>query len=262
MFWLRCSGFDSVNQPHWAQADGAEPTVAAPLHGIAFGPRVAVCAGHLVDRLAARQDPVKFGRQFPFFFTQARIAGAHGKPVGLADDRAGHDLQVEEKCPGHVPHQLQLLPVLFAKIGPVRANDAEQLHHHGQHAVEMSLAVGAFEFAAQFSLADTEAVIVCVQVLVGGYQRQLCAGGLRFLQVRLKRARVVGQVVRVVVLGGVHVDGHHHRVVLGNRALDQADMAAVQGAHGGHEPDGAARTGDFSRPLLHLAAVVNGFDHE
>ena len=48
---------------------------------------------------------------------QPHVARAHGQAVGLAHDRAGHDLRADAQVAGHAPDDQQLLGVLLAEVG-------------------------------------------------------------------------------------------------------------------------------------------------
>ena len=65
---------------------------------------------------------------------------------------------------------MQLLPVLLAEVGAVGLDDVEQFEHHGEDAVEVTLAMGAFELAAELGLGDSESVVVVVDVLGPGWK--------------------------------------------------------------------------------------------
>ena len=68
-----------------------------------------------------------------------------GQPVRLADDRRADDLDVQIEVEHHPLDAGQLLGVLLPEDGERRADDVEQLEHHGQHAVEVAGPGGALK---------------------------------------------------------------------------------------------------------------------
>lgn len=65
------------------------------------------------------KDP-EDGRSLYFGFgRQALVAGAHGKTILLPEDGASDDLDIEMVFLDHFPDDLQLLKILFPKIGTV-----------------------------------------------------------------------------------------------------------------------------------------------
>ena len=70
----------------------------------------------------------------------------NGEPVRLADRLAADHLDRHIQVAHQPQHDLQLLPVLLAKIGPVRHRHPEELGHHRSHPVKMAGPRGALQW--------------------------------------------------------------------------------------------------------------------
>ena len=68
-----------------------------------------------------------------------------------------------------------------------------------------------------------------------GQKKQVGAGGLQHIYVLLQAFGIAGKIGRIVELGRIDKNADHHRgrQLAGGR--HQADMAVVQGAHGGYK---------------------------
>ena len=67
------------------------------------------------------------------------------QPVRVAYGRGAEDPHAQLQVGRGAPDQRQLLVVLLAEHGDVRADQAEQLGHHGQHAGVVAGAARALE---------------------------------------------------------------------------------------------------------------------
>ena len=80
---------------------------------------------------------------------EVAVAAGQREPVRVPYGRGADDLDAELQV-GHDPaDQRELLVVLLAEHGDVRADQAEQLGHHGQHAGEVAGPARALEQAAE-----------------------------------------------------------------------------------------------------------------
>src|SRR5690606_34135629 len=68
----------------------------------------------------------------------------------------------------------------------------------------------------------------------------ITAGGAQSGLILRQGARVTGQVVFIVELQRVHKNAGHGKTLIATGAVDQADMAVVQVAHGRHKANTAA----------------------
>ena len=87
-----------------------------------------------------------------------------------------------------------------------------------------------------------------IHQLRGRGEHQIHAGGLEGGAILLQGAGVVGEILGLVELQGVHEDADHHLVAAAAGLIDQGEMALVQIAHGGHECDGTP----FTAPKANL----------
>ena len=93
-----------------------------------------------------------------------------------------------------------------------------------------------------------------------GCEDEIGAAGFRKADVARERARVALIVVRAVELDRVDEDAHHNRATLGTRSLDQAAVAGMERAHGGHQADrlpGPAEIGHGVSQALNAAYERN-----
>ena len=75
------------------------------------------------------------------------VAARQRETVGLADERAPHDLDREVEIGGHAADDRELLRVLAAEVRAARTDDREQLGHDRGHAVEVAGPAGAAQAA-------------------------------------------------------------------------------------------------------------------
>lgn len=190
-----------------------------------------------------------------------------GFPRGGADDNFGGHHKVLD----HALDDDSLLDVLLAKVDAVRLDNVEQLHADGGDAAEKGRSAGALEdlchgrdddeAALAINLLAREARRVHlgrdgrkdgrdaaeVCAVVGELAVQLGQGG----NVALPGDGVGRQVLLDAELGRVDVYAHDDVVVLARGGSDQGEVALVQGAHGGHEADGAVVGHVRLAPLPH-----------
>ena len=192
-----------------------------------------------VKLLGGFQDAVDVGGGLELVGREAAVAGAHGQSVGLSHDGAGDNLAEDAALAAHLTDDGNLLVVLLAEVGLVRAHPLEQAAHDDAHAVEVSRTGGTFHHVGN----GTEVVN-----LAGGHGEDfLHAGGEDVvgqvadqLHVSLQGAGILFQVLGVVELRGVHEDGAEDHVVLLVGATDKGDVSLVKGAHSRHHADALA----------------------
>ena len=121
----------------------------------------------------------------------------------------------------HALNQDVLLGVLLTEVRVHRvrtggrANNVEELIHHGQHTVKVSGAGCALELGAQLTARNAnQRVTVGVHLLHRGRENNVHTGGACQLGISLKGARV-----RLIVLTGaelqrVHENGGNNNVIL------------------------------------------------
>ncbi len=192
---------------------------------------------------------------------QQGVARAHGEPVGLAHRRAGDDFGVDEECARHVANQLELLPVLFAEVRPLRSDDIEQLEDHRQHPVEVAVAVGAFELAAHRRLRHLEPVAVGVDLVGVGRHDQVHTRPLAGRHVGFEGPRVAHEVVGIVVLGRVDEDRDRNPIVVAPCPFHQAQVAGMEGPHGGYEPEARSAVANRTTPISRRVNSRDDFHH-
>ena len=101
--------------------------------------------------LRGAQGAVQDGRGGAVLGVEVGVAAAHGEPVRLAHDRAGHDPDSRRRGRRSAirRHHGHLLGVLLAEDGAVGADGQEQLGHDGRHAAEVLRAGGALQAGAR-----------------------------------------------------------------------------------------------------------------
>lgn len=192
---------------------------------------------------------------------------AIGFPCGGTDDNlGGHD-----KVLDHALDDDSLLDILLAKVDAVRLDDVEELHADGGDAAEEGRPAGALEDLCHRRDGDKAALAVdlltgearrvhlgCWRRKNGRYAAEVCSivGELAVQlgqgsNITLPRHWVGSQVLLDAKLGWVNVYAHDDVVVLARGGSDEGEVALVQGAHGGHEADGAVVGHVRFAPLPH-----------
>ena len=232
----RYSGSTPPMAPRGAALDGGGVALARR-HGVLGGPQGAR-EGQRAVALAGIQPPV---------------AARHRQPVGFADRRHDVERDREVEVAHHAAHDGDLLGVLLAEERHVGRDDVEELGHHRADAGEMAgAAVGALEHVGQALDADGGREARRVDLLGRRGEEHVDAELGRLGRVARLVARIGGQVGRLLELGGVDEQRHDDLVAAIARDLKQCVVAAVEGAHGGHEADRAAGGAGLARRGAHL----------
>jgi hypothetical protein len=199
--------------------------------------RRARCAGR---RRAGEECAVEVRRCRALLRREVDVARAHGEPVRLAQCGDAGDLHRQVEVAHEAAHDGELLRVLLAEEEHVRLHHAEQLGDDDGDPVKVARARGALEALGERA-ADVDAGGETSRVhLVGGWgEHDRDAGLLEEAQVAGLVARVGVEVLAAPELGRVHEDGRGDPRAARPRRLDQAEVSRVQGAHRGHEPEGA-----------------------
>ena len=208
----------------------------------------------VVPRLNLLGYPVhgarELGGQGPLGGSQVAVARGERQPV--LGPHSGHADYLDRH--GHVGHHLanerQLLVILLAEAGHVGLHQVEQLGDDSADTTEVARAQRPFQQAGETRYLDEGLAgkPLGIHQLRGRGEHQIHAGGLQGGAVLLQGTGIVGEILGLVELQGVHEDADHHLVAAAAGLIDQGEMALVQIAHGGHECDGAA----FAAPLADL----------
>lgn len=202
---------------------------------------------------------------------QVDVARAQRKAVGFPRGGADDNLGGHHKVLDHALDDDRLLDVLLAKVDAVRLDNVEELHADGGDAAEKGRPAGALEDLCHGRDGDEAALAVnflageARRIHLGGrgrkdgrYAAEVCAviGELAVQPGQGGHVGVPGdgvgcQVLLDAELGRVHVDAHDDVVVLAGGGADEREVALVQGAHGGHEADGAVVGHVRPAPLPH-----------
>ena len=166
---------------------------------------------------------------------QPPVAGTERQPVGLADRRARDDLRRHEERVHHSADEDELLPVLFAEVGPFGPRQVEQLQHDRQHAIEVPRPLGAFQGGRDLGFGDAVPVPIGVEVAVAWHDHEISPCRAQRREVCLQDTWVVRQVRAVVELRRVDEDADQRQIVLRAAPLDQRQMPGVQRPHRRHE---------------------------
>ena len=143
------------------------------------------------------------------------VARRQRQAVGLADGRAGDDLGRDREVARHLADDHDLLRVLLAEVGVLRADDAEQDGHHGRDAVEVAGPGGALERPGERPDVDDGVEAGRVDLLDRRRPDEVDALGLADREVARLVARVALVVGRLVELARVDEDRDDRgRVVL------------------------------------------------
>jgi hypothetical protein len=214
-----------------------------------------------VPRFNLLGNPVHGARELggngPFGSGQIAVARREGSPSSArtvgTPDLDGH---------GHVGHHLanerQLLVILLAEAGHVRLYQIEQL---GDHGADPAKCPGRSAPSSRLEMPGTSTKVWLASPW--GYMISGVGVKTRSTPAASRRRNpapgcgVVGEILGLVELQGVHEDADHHLVAMAAGLLDQGEMTLMQIAHGGHECDGAA----FAMPLTDLLAQRGGIVH-
>ncbi len=132
-----------------------------------------------------------------------------------------------------------MLPVLLAEVGARGLHGVEEFEHDGEHAVEMSRPLRAFELRAEQIFCHAIAVAVGIKRVRRRREDGVHVRAREF-DVSLEGARVTREIGGIVELGRVDEDAEDNAFVLGARAGEQRLVAGVERAHRRHEADRAS----------------------
>src|SRR5688500_1753168 len=197
----------------------------------------------------------------PLLDPEQRIGRREGESVVVANRRADDEVQVHEQVAHHAAHDHHLLRVSLPQVQPRRADEVDELQHHGRQTVEMARPRCALELPRQALDGDAGRVVRRVERAHVGKERDI---GLRMVEQRQVPHVVADAAATLVqVAEGVWIDeaGDDDAAVLVSRATDQGELAVVEHAHGRHEADAVADDSPFADGVTQLVGVVDD-DHE
>ena len=212
------------------------------------GDVVDVEARRLEDRSCgvgiARRERAREGeRARSLLGAEVSVPGRERQAVRVADRRHDGDVQLEVQVGDHPPQHLDLLGVLPAEEGDVRADDREQLQADRGHAAEVTGTMLALEHRAELRHLDPRLVAGRVELGRRGGEDDVDTRLARDIEVVCLVPGIAVQVGRVAELRRVDEQAHHDRVARRPGGCEQRAMAVVERAHRRHEADPARRGG-------------------
>src|SRR5690606_27259809 len=135
----------------------------------------------------------------------------------------------------------------------------EQLGDHGGHAIEVAGPAGTAQTIRYHRHLYNALALLAIGVHFVHIRREqyIAAGGAQPGLIIRQGARVAGQVVFIVELQRVHKNAGHGKTLVATGAVDQADMAVVQVAHGRHKANTAAAGAGVTDVLTPFADGMN-----
>ena len=207
------------------------------------------CAGRVEHRGRAATGGIHSGQQsrgqraglLALLGVQVAVTRRHRQPVGLPHGGHADNARIEIEVVGHLADQHELLVVLLAEEGLIRAHDLQQLQHHREHAGEMCWADGTFEFATEWTRVNGGARTVGIHHGRSGGEHHFDALIGKQLHVSVEGARVGIEVLTGAELQRVDEDRHHdHRSGHPLGGAHQGQVPVVQRTHGGNQHHPAA----------------------
>ncbi len=180
----------------------------------------------------------------PLFGREVGVARRQRQAVRLAHDRTADHLGGEIEIARHAADDGELLEVLLAEEGQLRARQGEELGDHRAHAAEMAGAARAAERLGERARLDPGLEAGRIELL--GRARgedEARAGLLALLEIAVEVARVAGEILAGPELGRVDEDGDRHRGRALRGELDQRLVPAVEEPHRRHQPEHAVAPG-------------------
>ena len=168
---------------------------------------------------------------------EAGVAAAHRQTVDLAHRGQADDADAEIEVGGHPFDHRQLLGVLAPEHRHVRLNCGEQLRDHGGDTTEVTGPVSTFERFGQHARLDMGVEPTRVHRGRSGCVHRVDTDGGALLEVGVDGARIALEVGCDVELQWVDEDRHDDGIGMVPGLVDQCQVAGVQRAHRGHEPD-------------------------
>ncbi len=175
-----------------------------------------------------------------FRWVHVAIARRHREPVRLAHGRHAHDLEGHGKVAHHALDHLELLIILFAEEGAVRHRHQQELGNDGRDTFEMAGAQRTTEPVGDTRHRDGRELLAGIHLVLARSEDDAAAGSTQLVEVTLLIARVGSEILVGSELCRVDEDAGRRNVTPVERALHQADMSLVQGAHGRNQADRAA----------------------
>src|SRR3989338_9190743 len=194
--------FDIVYKPHFPESGRGEPAAPALFHVVRLKTEGGQPLLYLRGAGLRAQLRVQGGGELPVFRLQQEVPGTHGQAVLLAQGRAGNYFRPDEESLRHPPDKVQLLKIFLTEVSFLRADEVQQLHHHGQDAFEMAWPVRPAKKTAFRSLIKPVLVAVGVHLCGRRKEQEVGPGGLKLLNIFRERARIPLEVARVVELRG------------------------------------------------------------
>ena len=177
-------------------------------------------------------------------YVEVGVAAGPGQAVRLTDGVAGDDVHPHREVGDHPSEQVQLLSVLAPEHRDVGAEQVQQQHDHGEHAVEVARPARPLPPVAELARADADRRRAVGVDLAGGRgQHDVDALDGADGQVGLQGPGVGVEVLPRAELQGVDEDGDDDVVGVLTGEADQRDVTLVQGAHGHDHGDPSPQRG-------------------
>ena len=190
---------------------------------------------------------------------EVAVAAGQGQAVVLAHGGADLDADGDVEVAHELPDDGDLLGVLLAEVGHVGPDHVEELGHDGGDPVEvLGAARGAFERLGEPCDAHVGGEAGRVHLLGRGGEEHVDAEGGGLGGVGRLVAGVGGEVLAGAELGRVDEERDHDDVGVGAGAAHEGQVARVERAHGGHEPDRAAGAAVGGERLAQLGHGADG----
>ena len=143
------------------------------------------------------------------------------------------------------------MEVFLAEERNVWLHCVEELGDHSGHATEMSRAASAFEWLGQLPNFDMGIETGGVHGIGSWGVHSGDTALAATLEILCGRTWVMLEVVATIELQRVHEDADHHNVAHLLRFVDEHEVAVVQSAHRGDEPDGLVVAALRAAPSSH-----------
>ena len=202
-------------------------------------------------RSAQTQAPGQDQGGLPLRGREIGVPGAQGQSVGLANERAGHDLDIEVEIGGHPLDDEDLLGILGSEKGEIGGNDVKKLEDDRRHAPKVPWPGPAAEPVLQALDLDGGPVARRVDLAGVGIEETIDAHVLQIGRVLLEVPGILLEVLVRSELGRVDEDADDGDIGPGLRSPDEAEMALVEIAHGRNEADLLSLPAPFAGEGLH-----------
>lgn len=145
-----------------------------------------------------------------------------------------------------------LLRILLSEHREVGTADVKQFGHDGRDAAKMRGARNAFERTRDEFLVDVGRVALRIHLRRDGGKNDVCACGFALGGVAFQFARIFAKIFAGGELGWVDEDRDDHGVGTFGGEADETEVALVERAHGGDEPDDLAFGAKILGESLHF----------